>query len=242
MKFSNTVIRNLLFLCAFGLGGCGYWSRSNPQVEGFKPLTAEEKLSLSYEAIKPVIEKRCGSCHGTSGGVNLETYENVMKNLAAVKRTVLVTGEMPPRRQITQRELQMLESWIEMGAPATKPDNPIPTPDPGTEPTPEPQPTATPAPDNPLEPTYESIREQILSKRCIGCHSETGKAKHIPLVTKSDLIDSPREIVIPGNPEESGIVIALERQDDKRMPPPSKPPLTRKQIEVIKEWIADGAN
>ncbi len=234
MQTFQVSYKKILLFWSFALfTGCGYWSGSNPQLDSV-PLTAEEKLTLSYESIQPVIENRCGSCHGSADDLNLETYENLIENLPAVKRTVLETGEMPPRGRITSRELQMLRLWIEMGAPAGRQDIPTPTP--------QPSPTATPKPDNPLEPTYQSIRKQILEKRCIGCHSENGKAKHIPLVTKSDLIDSPREIVIPGNPDESGIVIALERQDDKRMPPPSKPPLNRKQIEVIKKWIASGAN
>ena len=55
-------------------------------------------------------------------------------------------------------------------------------------------------------------------------------------------MDSPREIVIPENSEESGIVIAIKRTDDKRMPPPdSGDALTEIEIQTIEKWIQEGA-
>jgi len=93
-----------------------------------------------------------------------------------------------------------------------------------------------------IEPTLSSIKKNIISVRCQICHSPGGKADHIPLITHSDFVDSPREIVLPGNPDESGIIIAISKTDDDRMPPPSTgDPLTDKQIDAIYKWIKDGA-
>ncbi len=71
----------------------------------------------------------------------------------------------------------------------------------------------------------------------------------IPLVTKEDLLNSPLELVIPGNVEESGLMIAITRVDQKRMPPikdehgnpTGYSALPDLEIEAIKKWILDGA-
>ena len=88
----------------------------------------------------------------------------------------------------------------------------------------------------PLEPTYLSIKANIFEKRCMGCHSDAGTGHDVPLNPKDKLMNSPRELVIPGNSEESGLTIAITRTDDKRMPPNGNP-LTEEQIAVIKKWI-----
>jgi uncharacterized membrane protein len=90
----------------------------------------------------------------------------------------------------------------------------------------------------PLEPTYLSIKANIFEKRCMGCHSDAGTGHDVPLNPKEKLMSSPRELVIPGNSEESGLTIAVTRTDDKRMPPKGDP-LTQEQITAIKKWIDD---
>ncbi len=100
-----------------------------------------------------------------------------------------------------------------------------------------PKPQATPTP-LPLEPNFESIRANIFEPKCLGCHSEGGRAEHIPLGTLDDILNSPRELVIPGNPDESGITLAIERQDEKRMPPPPRRgPLSSEEVAAIRKWI-----
>jgi mono/diheme cytochrome c family protein len=94
----------------------------------------------------------------------------------------------------------------------------------------------------PLLPTYNSIREQILVPHCIRCHSAGGRAEKVPLVTLSDLLNSPQDLVMAGDPDESGIILSISRTDRKRMPPPSTgDSLTAEQIETIRTWIKSGA-
>ena len=95
----------------------------------------------------------------------------------------------------------------------------------------------------PLEATFNSIHEQILLPKCVGCHSPGQAAKRVPLNTREDLINSPRDLVIPGNPAESGLFLAVTRTDQKRMPPAtvSIEPLLKKEVEVIRQWILEGA-
>lgn len=59
--------------------------------------------------------------------------------------------------------------------------------------------------EEPLTPKFESIKSLILEPKCIACHKPGGKAENIPLLTRSDLLDSPHDLVIPGNADESGL-------------------------------------
>jgi hypothetical protein len=98
------------------------------------------------------------------------------------------------------------------------------------------------APEEPLEPTFSSIRKKIFIPKCVSCHNPAGEGRNVPLETLEDLTDSPRELVLPGNVEESGLTIAITRGDDKRMPPPKTGgPLSDEEIYVIEKWIQDGA-
>lgn len=110
---------------------------------------------------------------------------------------------------------------------------------PASSPTPQPAPSPAATPE-PLVATFESIHENILVPKCIGCHSSGGRAEHIPLGTEEDLLNSPRELVIPGNPDESTLVLAIERDDEKRMPPPPRrAALSDEEKRLIREWIAN---
>ncbi len=196
-------------------------------------LVPEQKEQLSYQVVhERVFLLRCVSCHGDQGGVNLESYESVIKHLSAIEQAVFSTKKMPKDSVMPSEEMLLLRAWIDLGAPR-EPLAPTPTP--------EPSPPATPSP-TPLEATFASIKAVIFAQKCLTCHSQSGSAERIPLSTINDLIDSPRELVIPGNPDESGLVIAIGRQDGKRMPPPrTATPLTGEQIQIIRDWIKNGA-
>ena len=49
--------------------------------------------------------------------------------------------------------------------------------------------------------------------------------------------------MIPGNPDESGLMISLTRTDSKVMPPRNAavPQLSANEIELIRSWIQEGA-
>lgn len=92
-------------------------------------------------------------------------------------------------------------------------------------------------------PTFESLKDNILDRRCTQCHSAAGSARHIPLDTIDALVSSPRELAIPGNADDSGLVLAVERTDQKRMPPPDvDSALAIDEIAAIRLWIQNGAH
>lgn len=187
---------------------------------------------LGFNTVKNrVLRPSCIGCHGDGGGVNLESYEKVRANLEGIRKTALLNQSMPKRPvpPLSSYQMGLLNAWLEAGAPLSAPED-------------EPSPP-------PLLPTYESIRANVLVPKCLICHSPGKAVARVPLVTIDDLLDSPLEIVIPGKPDESGLVISITRDDDKIMPPlkgtDGKPSgavrLSSEEIAAIKEWITKGA-
>jgi uncharacterized membrane protein len=124
-----------------------------------------------------------------------------------------------PYQPLTTEEALLLQAWIEAGGPGNQ--NPV----------------------SQLEPTFESIRKNILVPKCLICHKAGGETDHIPLSTREDLIDSPLEIVIPGNAEESMFMIVVQEGARKQMPPPESgmTPLAEEEKKVVENWILEGA-
>ncbi|MCP4849992.1 MAG: DUF1549 domain-containing protein [Verrucomicrobiaceae bacterium] len=89
----------------------------------------------------------------------------------------------------------------------------------------------------------------ILADRCFACHGPDSSARKAGLrldreeFAKAALAGSDMIPVVPGKPDESGILTRITSDDrEEVMPPPeSKSKLTTREIGVIREWIADGA-
>ncbi len=185
-------------------------------------MSSEEKLKLSYNVLnQKVFFPKCVSCHGESGGVNLESYSEILKSLDLVKQSVFFTQSMPKNNFLTQEEKRLLWNWIDMDAPQQAQD-----------------PISEPPWPEPIQANYESINKNIFIPKCNSCHS-TGNTGGRILLTKEDLLNSPMELVLPGNPDESGLVIAVERDDKKRMPPEKDGYAGLKDEEkiAIRKWI-----
>lgn len=200
------------------------------------------KASISFQVVHDrVLVPRCLGCHSSSGGlIDLETYESVIQHWPAIERVALVEKTMPKDGPLSPEESATLQEWVEAGKPR---DPAGPPPVTTATPTPSPMPTPSPTPMSvPLEPKFNSIKANIFVVRCLFCHSPTGEGANVKLDTSSDLLNSPRDLVLPGNPDESGLVIAVERKDSKRMPPPKTGDgLSAAEIKTIRDWIQNGA-
>lgn len=218
-------------LLIFILAGCNYSKLKTPAevVPGNLNYKASE---LTYSSVySRVFRPNCVSCHGNSGDVNLESYSSTKAVLSKINQSAIVERKMPkaPGAKLSANQLGLLSAWIQAGAPETFQ---------GEEPPP------------PLEPKFASIKMHILEPKCIMCHAPGQSVARIPLVTKDDLLNSPLDIVIPGDPEESGIILSVTSpRPDKIMPPltgdDGKPTgfthLTDEQIKAIRDWIQNGA-
>jgi mono/diheme cytochrome c family protein len=80
----------------------------------------------------------------------------------------------------------------------------------------------------------------IFEKRCIECHGADKKKGGLRMHTKQDLFDS--ETVVAGKADESEVVVrvVLPKDDDDIMPPKGDP-LTKAEVQKIKDWINEGA-
>ncbi|MBN8538938.1 MAG: hypothetical protein J0L82_01025 [Deltaproteobacteria bacterium] len=224
----KTVFRALSLMLVAGLiGACNYTrlKEGADTVQNFGDVSPSEKATMmNYRFINSrILEAKCTSCHGNSGDVNLESYELVKANLSKIQTAVFVEQTMPKRGALTLEEKRLLWNWINMGAPLESAESP-----------PE---------EEPLIATYESIRSHIIEPKCITCHNPMGTGNKVGL-DKESLLNSPLELVLPGSADESGLIIALERKDDKRMPPAKEgySALKPEVIQVIREWINNGAN
>lgn len=84
----------------------------------------------------------------------------------------------------------------------------------------------------------------LLAKRCYSCHGpETGEGglhlhKHDAALAE---LDSGAHAIVPGKPDESELITRVRAEDEfMRMPPEGKP-LSAAEIDLLRNWIADGA-
>lgn len=221
-------ILKIIFLGCL-ISSCTYREEKGPdlkeQVIPSEKLIAEASFGKVYNE---VFRPRCIACHGTSGNVNLESYGEAKRNLSKIKQSTLTERRMPkaPYPPLTEGQYMSLAAWIYAGGPEFPSNGELPPP-----------------PPPPLKPEFNSIKENIFELKCMRCHSASGEAKRIPLDDLEFLINSPKEIVIPGNAEESGLVLVLQPDAIKKMPPPESniEPVNPDEVKIIEEWITNGA-
>jgi hypothetical protein len=80
----------------------------------------------------------------------------------------------------------------------------------------------------------------LLADRCFTCHGPDEKKRKANL--RLDTPGGVRRVVVPGKPEGSELVRRLTADDEERMPPrKSNLKLTTQEIDILRRWIADGA-
>ncbi len=97
------------------------------------------------------------------------------------------------------------------------------------------------------ELNYNLDIRPILADNCYACHGPDEKARQaeLRLDTKTGAFSEPSgyPIIVPGNPDESELYRRITADDDNyRMPPPDfNKTLTPTQVEMLAQWIRDGA-
>lgn len=227
--------RRFFYLAAFvgALSACNYSLNKNPTLDTSSPKTFKMSELTYSNVYDKVFRASCVGCHGDAGGVRLESYEQIRSQLQRVYQSVIVERRMPkaPSPPLSASQLGLLNAWIQAGAPESTPGE-----------------DASPVP--PLEPTFESIKYHILDVKCLLCHSPGKPVARIPLVTKNDILNSPLELAIPGNAEESGLYLAIIAEDVRKIMPPPKDDhgnptgfnkLSEAEVQAVFDWIQNGA-
>ena len=85
----------------------------------------------------------------------------------------------------------------------------------------------------------------VLSRACFPCHGpdENARQANLRLDTKEGALRTDKPLVISGSPEQSKLFQRLVSRDpEEQMPPPdAQQKLTESDVEVVRQWINDGA-
>lgn len=198
------------------VSGCGVKKSDLDFAINEQPLP-EVTDSVSFEMVKrEVFIPKCISCHAGTNGVDLRNYESTFAHLNSIEHSVFQTKSMPraPVTRLNKRQLEILNAWIEAGAPEI--------------------------PEKTESPTsgFALIKKEIIDMKCISCHSGSEHAAHIPLGTREDLLNS---LLVPGRPLESSFYTITLPGAMNMMPPIGVDPLTEKERKLIHDWISEGA-
>ncbi|AYB33688.1 DUF1549 domain-containing protein [Chryseolinea soli] len=84
----------------------------------------------------------------------------------------------------------------------------------------------------------------ILNKHCISCHGGVKRNANFSLLFRSEALDtaeSGKTPIIPGHPEQSEFVRRITSNDPEVRMPYKEHPLSKEDIETLKQWIKEGA-
>ncbi|HIC00395.1 TPA: hypothetical protein EYO63_11910 [Candidatus Poribacteria bacterium] len=231
--------------------------------------SGENQNIVAFE-IQSLLSKKCYDCHGVDrqkSGLRLDDRPRALAG-GNSKKAGIVPGDavasaivyrmtlpsdhesaMPPkdREKLTSDEILKIIHWIYSGAnwPVYTDDQELDI-EKSTEETVQ---TTAPSPSGKVEGQVNYNRDilSVFAKNCTQCHGTDDKAADLSLDSATALSEANAdgEIIVPGNPEESELFrrISLPAGDGDIMPPAEEgDPLTQEQIELIRQWIAEGAN
>ncbi len=90
---------------------------------------------------------------------------------------------------------------------------------------------------------YDREVRPILSENCFHCHGQDATKRKAKLRLDTREGQRSKEAVIPGQPDESELIYRIFiKEGDEQMPPPdSHRALTEAQKDLLKRWVAEGA-
>ncbi len=214
--------------------------------------------------VLPILEERCQSCHNApydkngrtihpKAGLRLDTYEWVMKG--NLDDTVVEAGSlensylyevitldqeddmfMPPKGgPLTSEQIEVIKRWIVDGAKSSAGG--------GGE-------VASDDMSNGV--SFNDHVFPLIEERCLDCHGEpyvkSGRTIHpkagLRLDTYEWIIKGNLDgaIIEKGNPDESTLIgVVTLNDDDPEIMPPKGEPLTQEEIDMLIQWIKEGA-
>ena len=184
---------------------------------------------INTQKAMTILTTKCSSCHDNtmkSGGVDVLNISELLSSGVVVPNepslsllfTQVQSGQMPPGKSLSQAEIQSLFNWIQSGVSATT--TPVVTP-----------PVTTPPA---LAATFSSIKTNILTPKCIGCHSSSSASGGISFSTYASTMNT----VVATNPNSSGLYTSTAT---RKSMPKSGTLLTAAQTAIISQWIMAGA-
>lgn len=84
----------------------------------------------------------------------------------------------------------------------------------------------------------------ILGPKCLNCHSGPNAKGRLDLLSRDNGLRGGRSreaTLVPGKPEESRLIAVVDGSDGELLMPPRGDALSASEIEILRQWIADGA-
>ena len=208
--------------------------------------------------VTDILNDNCLTCHDETakGGLRLDSYAGIMKG--GTDGAVIVPGDpaasmliqairrtgdlkMPPKRVLGNAEVADLEAWVKAGAAgadpapaqaAMSPANPTNVTSPAA--------TAAALPAKMDVDFFENKVRPILANSCYDCHDETAKGG-LRVDSKAAFEKGGKDgpVVVPGDPDKSLLIRAVEQTGDLKMPKGGK--LKPEEVATLVEWVKAGA-
>jgi mono/diheme cytochrome c family protein len=218
-----------------------------------KVTLTPEQAELAKQAFA-VLETNCLKCHGNGiikSGLDMRTRETALAG--GDRGPALVPGKpemsqllksvrhsdqphMPPKKKLKDDEIEVLTKWVASGGhwPGA---GAIQTAGTGDAAKPEAA-AAVGVPGDDLA----KLAIGVLEQNCFRCHGEEKQKGELDLRLRASVLKGGETgpALVPGKPEESLLFKAITKQVEPNMPP--KKDLPAESIEILKKWIAAGAN
>jgi len=97
-------------------------------------------------------------------------------------------------------------------------------------------------PEEPID--FHTQVKPIFNKKCIVCHGGVKREANFILLFREDAMgtaESGKKPIIPKDPDHSELIHRILSNDPEERMPFKKDPLTAKEIEILKQWIKEGA-
>jgi uncharacterized membrane protein len=230
---------------------------------GLLTLGSAALAAPTWDDVGPLFASRCTLCHngeGAPNGLQLGSYAAALKGSvsgpvfkpgasAGSELIRRLKGESQPRMPMTgppflsDAEIALVAAWIDGGALPSKANA---TSDKTAAAAPTAAPVAPVAARKPGDPVTWAEVEPILLARCAKCHSENGIMGAPPegFIVRSHaqtLAAGERVRVIPRQPQASELLRRVRGLSRPRMPFDGPPWLSETEIDLIEQWISDGA-
>ncbi|MCA9167992.1 MAG: hypothetical protein KDB23_10005 [Planctomycetales bacterium] len=238
--------------------------KSDNSVAVDKPTDGDAVSFVKH--VVPILLENCGNCHieEAKGEFSIATFAELMaggedgpvfqagNSADSSLYTLVSTKKMPPRKGLPADQSEIIKRWIDEGAQFDGSDEGedlaalTPPSAAGESVTPEPAATETAdkadepaAPARPTGPTVSFSKQiaPIIVAKCFGCHTDEFKGGLV-VETYTMLMSGgdSGEPIKAGNAADS---LLYQLVESKKMPP--KKPLSAEEIELIKNWIDQGA-
>lgn len=213
------------FLSSMLLSSCGNYL-DQKTIEPVLSQSAQDELSPDFSSVKELVfSGRCVSCHQ-----QYNNYQGVIRELSAIQAAVNSNRMPKSGGPLTDNQKAILSAWIAKGAP-----NQVGSPS---------EPNLPVA----LEPTWDSLSENVIFPKCLVCHNPQGQAKFLDLSSRQVMFDNRNRVFGGGAklidleaPEESYLLQILN-DDEEPMPPTwsNIPRLTQDELKTLNQWLSRG--